>query len=464
MRRSFAPLALAILAGCAADTASPPVADHFELVQGGAQAGIAGRALDSLVVVRLLDDRGAPIPGVAVSWSVDPGAGSVAPATAETGPDGTVAAAWTLGLATDTPALTVSGADVPSLRVNASVMAFTAEQIAVGLNYACAIDAGGDAWCWGEMGYGDFHSFGARPVKVDSGHALLQITAGVFAACGRSATATYCWGAPPDVGQGPVGGADYLPPAPVTGGHQFVQISSGEFSTCGIDGAGQAWCWGRDNYGNLGSTTVFHGIAQDPVAVEQGGLQFTRISASSGHTCALEGDGTAWCWGRNSDGELGDTLSNASRLSPARVMTDLRFRSVTAGFGRTCANSLAGETWCWGATPAYPGGPHPRLLAHSAFGAVSLGGVDGGVAIRTGRAYAWGFVFGYDLGAPQSGDPAIASELPGEATGLREIAFGGSTICGVRADGVVLCWGDVPGYDSPTNFGVAQTPVAIPAP
>jgi hypothetical protein len=315
------------------------------------------------------------------------------------------------------------------------------------------------------MGYG-WHDFGPIPAKVDSGHALLELTAGAYSACGRSASATYCWGAGSDVGQGSGTSSTYRGSAPVVGGMTFVAISTGDYSSCGIDLTGQAWCWGRDIRGNLGNIAVYSLTSTSPVAVQQSGQVFVKISAGYSHTCALEADGTAWCWGDNAQGASGDTLAGSWTTTPHRVTTDLEFAEIGAGQYNTCARSLSGSTWCWGDAP-----PASRYVNSSArplevpggrYSSISLDYI-GGVAIRAGRPMFWGNPLGFDamVGGWASPTP---TEMPGGLDGMRELGLYYGTICGIRNDDLVLCWGAVPGSPDAWWDMALSAPVGIPAP
>jgi alpha-tubulin suppressor-like RCC1 family protein len=53
-----------------------------------------------------------------------------------------------------------------------------------------------------------------------------------------------------------------------------------------------------------------------PVAVS-GGLAFSAVSAGNDHTCGVTRSGTAYCWGLNSNGQLGDGTHNNSSVPVA---------------------------------------------------------------------------------------------------------------------------------------------------
>jgi alpha-tubulin suppressor-like RCC1 family protein len=168
----------------------------------------------------------------------------------------------------------------------------------------------------------------------------VSVTAGGAHSCAFTADGTgvaYCWGSN-GFGQLGIGAADNTPHSTATivaGGLAFAALSAGEYHTCGITTTGDAYCWGRNDYGQLGSgsrtLTAPSGIAA-PVAVT-GGLKFRSITVGELHTCAVaatlgtpvgpsSSPGAIYCWGDNVFGQIGNGSSgnNNPVLTPTRVV------------------------------------------------------------------------------------------------------------------------------------------------
>jgi alpha-tubulin suppressor-like RCC1 family protein len=78
---------------------------------------------------------------------------------------------------------------------------------------------------------------------------------------------------------------------------------------------------------------------------------FTSLTVGGGHACAITADGTAWCWGDNRAGQLGDSTTT-NRADPVKVAGGLKFKAITAGYEHTCAQTLDGSLACWGLNKA----------------------------------------------------------------------------------------------------------------
>ena len=137
----------------------------------------------------------------------------------------------------------------------------------------------------------------------------------------------------------------------------FTSVASGEFHTCALTAAGSAWCWGRNTTGQLGAATTEICPASDlsnvPVACSTvamevaGGHVFQSIEAGNTHTCGVTVAGDIYCWGANTFGQLGNA-NLVTQTTPVLVQTPHTFQSVSADYGSTCALTVAGEVYCWG--------------------------------------------------------------------------------------------------------------------
>jgi alpha-tubulin suppressor-like RCC1 family protein len=99
-------------------------------------------------------------------------------------------------------------------------------------------------------------------------------------------------------------------------------VAAGTHASCGITTAGKAYCWGANDAGQLGSPSsescAGTPCSRSPLPVS-GDLAFKAISVGDYHACGLSVDGIAYCWGRNDRGQLGDG-TQLDRAAPTRVM------------------------------------------------------------------------------------------------------------------------------------------------
>jgi alpha-tubulin suppressor-like RCC1 family protein len=114
-------------------------------------------------------------------------------------------------------------------------------------------------------------------------------------------------------GEGP------LPALAVTG-FQLAQVSAGFVHSCGVISGGQAFCWGRNNFGQLGNGTSGSGTDQPAPVPVVGGLTFTQVTSGGFlHTCALSKANGAYCWGDDAFGQLGNGATTGSTDAPSPV-------------------------------------------------------------------------------------------------------------------------------------------------
>lgn len=224
-------------------------------------------------------------------------------------------------------------------------------QITVGNYHTCGVSTSGEGYCWGEnypsgkLGDGTITDR-AVPTHVLSALQFVAIDAGHFHTCGVTTSgAAACWGANSDgqLGNG-TAGVDLPFPVPVAGVTNVVAVSAGDVHTCGVTVGGAAYCWGRNNWGELGDGTTTGRMLPQPVA---GGFTFATAEGGAQQTCGVATSRAAYCWGANAAGQLGDGTT-ANRTTPVPVTGDLSFVAVTTGLQHSCGVTLGGVAYCWG--------------------------------------------------------------------------------------------------------------------
>src|SRR5450759_824918 len=226
-------------------------------------------------------------------------------------------------------------------------------QVVTGAYHTCALAPSGQAYCWGLNDWGQLgdntNTERHTPVAVQqAGANFTSITAGVYHTCGLTgAGAAWCWGYN---GEGQLGDNTTanrpIPVAVQQGGVTFTSVTAGYDESCGLTSAGAAWCWGYNGEGKLGDNTTAN--RPIPVAVQQGGVTFTSVTAGWAHTCGLTSAGAAWCWGYNGYGQLGDNTTTEQHTPVAVRQGGVTFTSITAGGWHTCGLTSAGAAYCWG--------------------------------------------------------------------------------------------------------------------
>jgi len=195
------------------------------------------------------------------------------------------------------------------------------------------------------------------PIAVGGGRRFLAISAGARHVCALAVDSTaYCWGnnATGQLGNGTT--ADTALPVAVSGGRKFKELTLGFDHSCGLTAAGDAYCWGDNTWGQLGEATT--SVALEPTAVT-GGIIFLALSAGSEHTCGIGTGNATRCWGENASGQLGaqatEMCTSASGRTaalcshvPLPVSTNQIFGSIFAGGHHTCAITTGGKAYCWG--------------------------------------------------------------------------------------------------------------------
>lgn len=251
--------------------------------------------------------------------------------------------------------------------------------------------------------------------------------------------------------------ASTFSPTNVVGGYtDFIDIASGQevgVFTAGIRATQGIWSWGSNSFGELGDNTI--NFASSPVSVVGGITDWISISGGSFHVVALRGNrngSSAFTWGRNSEGQLGDgTLTHrSSPVSVAGGITD--WIKVVAGSYHCLGIRSNGTMLAWGngnilgdGTSSTRSSPVSVLGGYTDWVEAGAGTVASYGIRANGTLWAWGNNGDGQLGDGTSG--LSASKLSpvsvlGGFTDWIKVAGGKQHALGIRANGTMWSWGN----------------------
>jgi len=236
------------------------------------------------------------------------------------------------------------------------------------------------------------------------------------------------------------------------GTSDWASVTVGGDHTCALKIDGSAYCWGSNQYGQLGvsrtDTTCGAGNARFPCATTpqlvQAGLQFASISAGQRHTCAITRTREAYCWGSNSDGQVSDFGPGGPALT--KVQSALPWTQITAGFSHTCAVRSDGLLVCWGSNDRGQLGNGSllsgttRALITAPVASASAGQSRTCARTTVGVVYCWGAVWTERSGALELSRTQLTPQLVPGAPALAWLTVGSFTTCGADVSGFAYCW------------------------
>ncbi|SEC67079.1 Alpha-tubulin suppressor [Nocardioides exalbidus] len=256
-------------------------------------------------------------------------------------------------------------------------------RISTGGSFTCGVKLDGTLWCWGLNNFGQLGGAdkvtSVLPRQVGTGTTWSDVSASWQHACATMADGSaWCWGQN-ERGQlgGGTNGARSTAPVRVLGDQVWTSVTAGGWTSCGTTSSGTAYCWGENSMGSVGDGTITN---RNRPTVVTGGLQFSQLSATWGRTCGVTPTGQVWCWGENSNGELGNgTRTNSAK--PVQVSASGSYTSVGTAVTASCAVRTDGQVLCWGDNRYGQLGPAASGSGSStpvAAGVVATGKVTGG--------------------------------------------------------------------------------------
>ena len=302
--------------------------------------------------------------------------------------------------------MAVSDSPVP-IRVTALGGARTPSQIVAGSTHSCVLATDGTVWCWGGNGLGQLGSASgdsAYPTRVTLAGAASLIAAGGLSTCAVLVdNSVQCWGKNTygQLGLGTTTPSESTPQTVLHIPEWFTvhQLDVGANHTCAMSTTGVAWCWGYFQDGRLGLTQQSNVVV--PAATASLGGTGQSIATGGAHTCVVLTGGSVTCFGKNNNGQIGQSLSTTFSATPNAVTLPGSASGVATGNDFTCATLVSGGVSCFGA---------------NGFGQIGTGST--------------------------STRELIANLVVGITGSIEEVVTGLNHSCAVKSTGQLLCWGN----------------------
>ncbi len=327
-----------------------------------------------------------------------------------------------------------------------------------GGQHSCAIRKSADArldrglYCWGSNGNAvlgqSYASERLGVTRVGTGR-WQSVSASNWHTCGIGMSQTmYCWGwnRSGAIGDGTKGYTlDRGRPVALRG--SWRSTSAGMLHTCGIGRSGALYCWGSNEYAQIGDGTRTDRTRPTRIGTRS---DWATVTAGGNHTCATKTDGRLFCWGSSYQGSLGlgsdrDGLNSWKVLRPELV--DAGVSATTLGDVHSCYLASS-RLSCMGDNQFGTGGDGTRVdlleptqvTVGRAWRLVSTSS-DHTCGVATDRSLScWG-----DNVVGQVGDGSRRDRLSPVRVGVRadwsSVSTGGAHTCGLKTDGRIYCWG-----------------------
>ncbi len=403
------------------DTASvevTQVALSSELVSGDNQIHWTGFVLPDTLEIRIQDRVGTPVVGTAVEWEILSGGGARLVLNQNTDEEGRSKAIWLLGLGE-------SGGS-PGQGISS---AFQQVSSGAGMQQVSATVAGLDPVIFEATAYDPTSVLNQGPLSLP----MLDTLEVRFSAV--DSLGDFQTGIPFEL-QTPTGFGEIVPGPTATGVNGELLVKW----VLGPTPGNQVFTAVRADIGRLVQVEA-EGTGQvDP-------WPFTMASTGLFHTCAIDDMGTAYCWGRGLEWQLGDA-DTLDVNQPKLVSTALTWAAITGGDSHSCGlTDTDSQIHCWGEgfqtgqatglpvpTPVQvPGGPWTALTS----GAEHVCAIGGG-----SQAFCWGEEVEGRLGI---GDGILLpTEVPSPVAGghtWSHLSAGWRHTCGRESDLKAYCWG-----------------------
>ena len=348
-------------------------------------------------------------------------------------------------------------------------------------NQSFAIKANGTLWAWGDNSSGQlgFPSMANTPTQVGTANNWISVAAGSDFTVGlRSDGTLWTWGADDSgqLGNGSLGAVSI--PTQIATGDRWSTIEAGLKYAMAIKSDGSLWTWGNNNRGQLGIGTLLD--ANVPTQVSSAlpwiGISCGQdgLSNNNQHSLGLKADGTAYAWGDNGGGQLGNgQFSMTTQNTPVQISTLTNLVAVECGWGVSYVRNVSGRVYAFGFDVAGAIGnaavnqnlniPTPVSIVPIGWSSFSSG-ENFSVAIKSnGTLWFWGSNSNGQLGVPFTNTAFVSSATQiGTDTTWKMVSAGKNHILAIKGNGQMYAWGSNSGGQ--IGNGTAIGDVIVPFP
>lgn len=354
--------------------------------------------------------------------------------------------------------------------VDFTLVSPTWKAVSAGYEHTCAILEDDTLWCWGashsgRLGLGDTTSLDTNFPNRLTGQ-WKEVSTGLSHTCAISlSNELHCWGQNSEGQVDPASSGTFAEPNLVGAGYAWATVTAGADHTCALSSDDELFCWGRNNQDQLGPTPAAGQLS--PVVHPTGGV-WAQLSAGEQHTCAIDTTGDAWCWGNSTDNRLGH--NSGSDL--AKIIGDFSSASISAvriaaGRRHTCAVADNDRTYCWGDDSEGQLGHSsaitdiPQSLVDH-FPIISAGGSHSCGIDENDLGHCWGANVRGQLGIGTSGASESQDAPQSIERNLRSISAGDVHTCAIETNGTLNCWGrNIDGQLAIPGSAPVETPTPI---
>ncbi|TMF58097.1 MAG: RCC1 repeat-containing protein [Chloroflexi bacterium] len=327
-------------------------------------------------------------------------------------------------------------------------------------------------WAWGDNGFGQLGDGSTiqrnAPVPVGGLSGVTTIAGGGYHSLAVKSDGTvWAWGLNlyGELGNGTT--TNSSTPVPVSGLTGVTAIAAGFYHSLAVKSDSTVWAWGLNQNGQLGNGTTTSSSIPVPVSGLSGAI---AVASGQYHSLALKSDGTVWAWGYNGFGQLGNGITGGSSSTPVQVSGLSGATGIAGGQDHSLALKSDGTAWAWGYNFWGQLGNGTTTNSSTVVQVSGLGGVTaiaGGLAhslaVKSdGTVWAWGYNIYGQLGNGTTTSSSTPVQVSG-LSGVAAIAGGGQHSLALKSDGTVRAWGrNIAGQlGTGTPGGISSTPVAV---